>query len=164
MRAASLSFALVVVGVCFAQEIEPPHVNWTLGPIPVAKAKRGSRLQISARARIDAGWHLYAEEQQERGPKALRMWLPENQPFTLSGPIKSPRPFLMVDPTFGLRVRYYQGDVTFVLPVSVRAAPAAGSTLKVNAYYQLCDDKICLPPRTHLLEAQITGGRASTTR
>jgi hypothetical protein len=136
MRAASVSFALVLVAVCSAQETEPRHINWTLGPIPVAKAKPGSRLQISVQARIDAGWHLYAEEQEERGPKALRMWLPENQPFTLSGPIKSPRPFLMVDPTFGLRVRYYQGDVTFVLPVSVRAAPAVVATGREPVSFQ----------------------------
>ena len=51
----------------------------------------------------------------------LRVWLPDKQPFTLSGPIKSPRPFLALDPNFGLCVRYYQGDVTFVLPLTVRA-------------------------------------------
>jgi hypothetical protein len=164
MRAASRFFALLLVAVCSAQEPEPRHINWTLDPVPQAKAKPGSRLPISVHARIEAGWHLYAEEQEERGPKALRMWLPENQPFTLSGPIKSPRPFMALDPNFGLRVRYYQGDVTFVLPVTVRAAPAAVDALKVSAYYQLCDDKTCLPPRTYVLEAQITGGGASATR
>jgi hypothetical protein len=159
MRGACRSFALLLVAVCSAQETAPRHIDWTLDPVTRSKAKPGSHLSIPVRAHIEAGWHLYAEEQEERGPKALRMWLPENQPFTLSGPIKSPRPFMALDPNFGLRVRYYQGEVTFVLPVTVRAVPAAGEALKVSAYYQLCDDKTCLPPRTYVLEAAITANR-----
>ena len=152
-----MSRAILLFAGTWALLAEAPQpVKWTLAPVNVKSIKPGARLQVRLRAKIDAGWHLYAESQEERGPNALRIWLAEDQPFSLAAEVKAPRPFSSQDPNFGMRVKYYQGEAEFVLPVLVKAGGANSRSLRVNSYYQVCNEQTCLPPKTQTLEMPLS--------
>jgi hypothetical protein len=50
-------------------------------------------------------------------------------------------------------VEYYEGAPVFELPL--KATGSAKPPLRVNAYFQTCNDKLCLPPKTVRLELTI---------
>ncbi len=61
----------------------------------------------------------------------------------------APRPERVRDENFNMEVEFYLGEAVFSLPVKVAANAAAGThALTVNASYQACDNRVCLPPRT----------------
>ena len=93
----------------------------------------------------------------EDGPVATRIWLAEGQPFQLAEKVKGSTPETLQDPSFNMEVELYEGEATFTLPLKVAAGTAAGTqTLAVNASYQSCNNKICLPPKTVKVELPVT--------
>ncbi len=147
-------FLFLVAWRLAAQELQP--IQWSFAPVNSKGLKPGAHLQVRLRAKIEAGWHMYAESQEDRGPNALRIWLPDGQPFSLASDVKSPRPFRSHDPNFGVRVTYYQGEAEFVLPVLVNAGGAGSRSIHVNSYYQVCNEQTCLPPKTRTLEVPLS--------
>ena len=130
--------SILIAGIAAAQN----PVQWTLSGAP-AKPGRSTAL---LKAVIEPGWHLYGLYQLEDGPKATRIWVPEGQAFEAAGEVKSPKPLRTRDPNFNLEVEYYEGTAAFRIPVRLSTAPAA--PLSVKVYFQSCNDKLCLPPRT----------------
>ena len=105
---------------------------------------------------IDEGWHLYSLEQPPGGPIPTRIALPAGQKFKLAGAIEEPPPEIVFDPNFDLETQIYEHDVTFTLPVqSATDIPAGKSILTVTAFYQTCNNKTCLPPKTVKIEAPV---------
>ena len=63
----------------------------------------------------------------------------------------------MQDPAFNMEVQLYEGEVAFTLPMRLAAAaPPGAQKIVVNASFQSCDNKICLPPKTVKLEVPVT--------
>jgi thiol:disulfide interchange protein DsbD len=83
------------------------------------------------------------------------MNLPEGQPFLLAGDIEAPTPLRKPDETFGMEVESYEGTVEFVLPLAAATNASGAKTLTVAVRYQVCDDKLCLPPRTVRVAAPV---------
>src|SRR5688572_10210499 len=113
----------------------------------------GETLSANLAAEIEAGWHLYALEQPEGGPIATTIKVTEGQPFELAGKITSPKPTVKIDELFvgmdgkPLETKFFVNGVTFGVPL--RATGAAGvDTLSLDVRFQLCNDTLCLPPKT----------------
>ena len=114
---------------------------------------------------MEEGWHLYSVTQGPP-PIATRIRLAKDQPFQLAGPVESPVPESGFDQNFGIDVEYYAGTAVFRLPVVVaKAAAGGGRMLVAEAYFQACDDRMCLPPQTVKSEApvEILAGAAPGT-
>ncbi|MDR3702105.1 MAG: protein-disulfide reductase DsbD N-terminal domain-containing protein [Candidatus Sulfopaludibacter sp.] len=132
-------------------------VAWKLADGPAKAVKPGARFTVNLVARVEEGWHLYSMKHVEDGPVATRIWLADGQPFQLAEAVKSSRPETLQDPSFNMEVELYEGEATFTLPLKVAAGSAAGAqTLVVNASYQSCNNKICLPPKTVKVELPVT--------
>src|SRR5262249_32880500 len=102
------------------------------------------------------GWHLYSLKPMAEGPIPTRIWVAEGQPFQLSAAIKAPEPQTVQDPSFNMEVELYEGEAGFTLPVKgATGAPAGPHTLAINASYQSCSNKICLPPKTVKIEVPV---------
>lgn len=115
--------------------------------------KPGDQFSVEVVARIKAGWHLYSTTQQRGGPAATRITLPTGQPFRLIGPINSPSPLTDFDENFGINTQFYEETATFTFPLMVKRDARAGKQrLQVNVFFQTCDERFCLPPRTIKLE------------
>lgn len=114
--------------------------------------KKDETLRVSLKADIEPGWHLYALDQPEGGPIATTIKITEVVPFTLDGEVTPPASILAPDPNFiidgkPLETKYYKDFVEF--PFSVRAnEDTRVDGLSVDVRFQLCNDTMCLPPKT----------------
>ncbi len=107
----------------------------------------GGRGTAKVTATIGGGWKMYSITQGAGGPIPTRITLAEG-PFAL-GRITGTRPTVKLDPNFGINTETYSGSATFSVPFTVnRDAPQGESPLKINVRYQVCNDTVCMPPRT----------------
>lgn len=143
--------ALTAIPALSQEKILNP-VEWSLKVTSVV-AKDGT-LTAELTAKIEDGWHLYSLAPINNGPRPTRITLPAEQAFELSGKIEAPDPFVETDPNFGVEVEYYEDSVTFKLPLKRRSGPG-GDKLLVEARYQTCTNRICLPPKTVKLESEV---------
>ena len=124
-------------------------VRWSLvgGSAPRAVVA-GRAVPITVQADIAKGWHIYSLTQAPGGPIPLRIALQGGTDVTQRGVIKAPKPQKYFDKNFGMTTELYSGTPRFTIPVGVTARAAGTRRLEVTARYQVCSDKLCLPPRT----------------
>ena len=139
-------FAALVVFPVLTSAQNP--VSWTLeSDVKGKNLKSGERFKPKLKAKIEDNWHLYAVEQPEGGPYPTKISIGENPNFKIDGKIESPAPIAKFDSNFNLETKYFADKAEFNVPVSVNA-DAQADDLAVNVKYQVCDDKVCLPPKT----------------
>jgi DsbC/DsbD-like thiol-disulfide interchange protein len=74
----------------------------------------------------------------------------------MKGAIEAPEPLKAPDANFGVETGFYEGAVTFTLPLGVDSrARAASHTLQVEVTFQACNDQICLLPVTLKLDVPV---------
>ncbi len=150
LAAAALTLAAAGDGV--SAQVEP--VKWSAGA-RAATVRPGAAAEVLVTAQIDQGWHVYAVTQAPP-PIATRIRIPAGQPFTLDGSVRAPSPRSAFDASFGIDTVFYAGAAVFAVPVRIAADAAAGrTTIRVQAYFQACNDQFCLPPKTVTMEAPI---------
>ena len=162
--------AAILVGVASAHVgpgVRPASaqkaVYWTAARADAAPVKAGGPVKVDLSARIDEGWHLYALTQVAGGPNALTITVPKDQPFALSGPIEAPVPKTEFDPNFSLDTQFHADRAVFTLPLKVAAGTKDGTyRFKAVVAFQVCNDKICLPPTEEELTVDIPVGTAGT--
>ncbi|MGB7208254.1 MAG: cytochrome c biogenesis protein CcdA [Pyrinomonadaceae bacterium] len=127
--------------------------KWTLESDAKSRSLKSSEsVNVTLKAEVEPGWHLYALDQPAGGPIATTIKIAEGRPFEILGDIRSPKPKTAPDPNFivdgkPLETKYFEDRVAFELTVKVKdEVPAADIALDVR--YQLCNDTFCLPPRT----------------
>ncbi len=117
-----------------AQIYDP--VKWSL----TTENLTDSTANLSLTATIEAGWHLYATQLPEGGPRPTA--------FTLTGaeahtPIVANKETITAyDENFMMDLSYYDGTVTFSQEVLLRNNPS------IEVSYMMCNDLNCLPPTT----------------
>ncbi|MBA2333742.1 MAG: thioredoxin family protein [Blastocatellia bacterium] len=127
--------------------------KWSLeSDVKGRSVKKDQNFDAVLRAEIEAGWHLYALDQPAGGPTATTIKVTEGKPFEIVGEIASPAPNVKPDPLFiiddkPLETRFYTDRAEFSIPVRLNA-DSNGSELTFDVRYQLCNDEVCLPPRT----------------
>lgn len=144
--------ALAAMPTVPGQEIDP--VRWLLSAKPLDKVlQRGDRVQAIVTAQVENGWHLYSTTATTGGPEPTTIILQPGTPFEVAGPIVSPPAVTEPDANFGRDVSFYEGTVTFTIPLRYRVAAAAAKVaINVKVRFQACNDKLCLAPRTKDLQ------------
>lgn len=123
-------------------------VSWSLESEAKGKTfKSEDKFQAKLKAKIEGEWHLYAVEQPEGGPFPTKITVAENLPFQLDGKTVSPNPITKFDPNFNIDTKFFAKEAEFNLPLKA-TAEAKGDDLAINVKYQVCDDTLCLPPKT----------------
>lgn len=133
-----LLFLLCAAFGAFAQNTN--YAVWT------AKVKpSGSGYDVVFHVELRPGWHVYALE-----PGGDGMMIPPSFSFTpgkykLDGAIQE-KGKVIVEQMEGLdgKVRYYEGKVDFVQHVIA----SKGTAIEGTYQYQLCNESMCLPPKT----------------
>lgn len=130
-------------------------IQWSL--TVKSKAHRaGNTFTAQLTAQIKQGWHLYALEEVPNGPRPTRITLAAQQPFVLSGDIEQPLPISKFDENFGVETQFYQVSATFRLPIKISSEAKPRKTkLVVQTRYQVCNEHLCLPPKTVKVETVI---------
>ena len=145
----------------FSTAVEPARVN----------ASESATLRVTAK--LQPGWHIfqYAKNWDGNGPKPTLF-----DAFDLGGLVpngdwsSSKPPIRKKDPNFPdlEAVEFFEGEVTWSLPIAVPAGLVAGSkTLRVQAGYQICSNDLCNPPGQWTLPETtvsiLEGGSAAPT-
>jgi thiol:disulfide interchange protein DsbD len=139
----------VVLAAFALSAAEPDPVDWKLVDGPPHAIKPGSKFTVRLVAQVHQGWHMYSLKPAAEGPVPTKVWVPDGQSFLTAGIIKASDPQLVQDPSFNMEVETYEGEASFTIPLRVAVSTNAGSqVLLVNASYQSCNNKICLPPKT----------------
>jgi len=135
---------LILPLVTFAQN----PVSWSLESDAKGKSlKPNETIKAKLKANIEGDWHLYAVEQPAGGPFPTKITIAENAPFQIEGKIESPAPITKFDPNFQIDTKFFAKQAEFDLPLK-STAETNGDDLAVNVKYQVCDDTVCLPPKT----------------
>lgn len=107
----------------------------------------GETFKAKLLAEIEAGWHLYSLNQPKGGPIATTIKLPEGTAFELSGELSTPKPITEYDPNFEIETSFFKDSAEFTIPLKAKN-DTNGNELAVDVRFQLCNDRLCLPPKT----------------
>ncbi|MCB1023315.1 MAG: thioredoxin family protein, partial [Acidobacteria bacterium] len=111
------------------------------------KLNSGEEFQAKLLAEVEEGWHLYSLVQPKGGPIATTIKLPEESSFDLNGELATLTPITEYDPNFEIDTSFFKDNAEFTIPLKAKN-DAAGRDLAVDVRFQLCNDKLCLPPKT----------------
>lgn len=142
--------SLLILTVLFlpAFALAQNPVSWSLESDAKGKTlPSGARVKAKLKAAIEGEWNLYAVEQPEGGPFPTKITVPENLPFQIEGKPSSPAPITKFDPNFKIDTKFFSKSAEFDLNLKT-TADANGDDLAINVRFQVCDDTVCLPPRT----------------
>jgi len=137
---------------CMGQSTDE-KVQWSVKLSPETVSAGGAS-KMAITADIAQGWHMYAIDQKPGGPKATVIRIPDGQAFQQAGSITGPAAKAAYDPNFEMDTRFYEGSVTFEVPLMVAATAAAGkSSARASVLFQVCNEQSCLPPTKITVEA-----------
>ncbi|MFO7692727.1 MAG: protein-disulfide reductase DsbD family protein [Vicinamibacterales bacterium] len=160
LRFAALLLVAATVGAhsAAAQQGPPQPVTWSLALEPApGHATAGGRLIAVLTAAIDEGWHVYAPDEANVGPRPVELTVVKNPVFSAAGKLEAPEPEREMDEAFGQITASYTGEATFRLPVGVAASAAAGPhALEIDVSFQACNGSICLPAKNVRVKAAVT--------
>jgi DsbC/DsbD-like thiol-disulfide interchange protein len=141
-----------------AQKGPPQPIKWSLALEPESgEVAAGGKLTAVVTAKIDEGWHVYAPEEANVGPRPVEFVIVKNPVFTAAGKFVAPEPEREMDQAFGQITASYTDEATFRLPVAVAAGAAAGPhVIEIDVSFQACDGNICLPPKAARVKANVT--------
>lgn len=138
----ALSLLLFVSMEVKAQGLKDP-TTWTY----VAKRKFGNVFELHFQVKLAGNWHIYALKPGGDGtmiPPTFKIEPSKN--IKLRGDMKeAAKPVEETVEEIG-KIRYFKGEADFIQEVEVTGA----TEIKVTGSheYQVCNDQICLPPKT----------------
>lgn len=129
-------------------EPTPNPVRWSLKASSKIVSS-GDQFTAHLTAQIAKGWHLYSLDEVPNGPRPTLITLASQQLFEMNGEIVRPTPITKFDENFGVDTHFYESSVSFALPIKISASAKRGTTnLIVQTRYQVCNEEMCLPPKT----------------
>lgn len=132
---------LTVQSIVQAQKPNPVHFNYT-----VAKNNDKS-YDIHMTATLDAGWHIYSQEQPtEAIAIPTKIVFTKNPVLQIDGKAKEMGEKEKYEDKNAGIVQYQYAKVDFVQSIKLKAT--AKTNLSGTITYQACTDEMCLPPKT----------------
>lgn len=141
---------LAVPSFLAASALSLKPVKWSLvGGNTPRTVVAGRTIPVIVQADIAKGWHIYSLTQRAGGPIPLSIAVQGARDVSMRGVIRAPKPEKFFDKNFGMTTELYSGSPRFTIPLAVPGRTGSGPRqVQVTARYQVCSDKLCLPPRT----------------
>ena len=133
-------FALIAT-TSYAQ-MTKDNSKWTFE----AKKVSGNKYQIITHLQLEKGWHIYAMKPGGDGTLvAPEITVDKNSKVKLSGGVKE-KGKLVTQTMEGIdgKVNMYSGKVDYIQMATIDGATTVSGTYS----YQICNDRMCLPPTT----------------
>lgn len=142
IKALLLAAAVFLAGKEAGAQIKDP-TTWTYE----AKRKYGNHFEVYFHVKLAPTWHIYALDPGGDGSMiAPSFAFAGNKQVKLLGKMKETgKPKEEVMEGIDGKVRSFSGEATFVQEVEI--AGTAPVTVTGSHEYQVCNDKICLPPK-----------------
>ncbi len=139
-----LSLCVIAVGLN-AQMLNP--IVWTSS----VEMKDDSKGVMIFSATIEPGWHLYATELEEGGPKPTSVEFEKLEGVELDGGlVPSVSPIVEVDKVFNLKLGWWVDSV--VLTQAFTVTDASAYLIEGNIRFQGCNDETCIAPAKESFE------------
>jgi thiol:disulfide interchange protein DsbD len=144
-----LALILLFAASAFGQN----PTKWTLeSDARGREVKAGEQVRAVLSGAVEPGWHLYSVDQPEGGPIPTTIKVSDPSKFELVGKIETPTPITQPDPNFivngkPLETKYFTDRGEFRVNLKALANTSADA-IALDVRFQLCNDTVCLPPRT----------------
>ena len=148
----TLFLGLILYGNVNAQIPDP--VKFSIVSVPDT-VMAGEPFEIELNANIEGDWHLYSVlNDPEAGPFPTDF--SANSPnFFFTEEVRESKADIEFDPNFGTDLGWHSTFAQFTLPVSIFVTKLGTQILDIEAFYQVCDDRVCLPPTSKSIFAAI---------
>lgn len=134
-------FTVLVIYNLHAQVQDPVKWNYS------AAKKSANEYLVIISATLGAAWHIYSINTPADGPVPTSISFKKNPLVIFDGSIKEEGKLKTDhDAVFGVDVKYYSDRVEFTQPVKLKSA--VKTNLSGTVKYMVCNDKMCLPPKT----------------
>ncbi len=151
MKITLAAFVLLTATVggipALAQPLDP--VSWTLSS-QLDSAPPGTTVPLRFTATIDPGWHVYSLTVPPGGLVNATRVSVEDNPAIASYEIYQPEPERKLDETIGLNTELYENQLELWIPVTLSDDASGDVTIVAEAWYQSCDNRQCLIPKTKI--------------
>lgn len=108
---------------------------------------------LTVKALVAKGWHLYALDLPDGGPRPTSFDLSESKDMEFDGTLRPAREAIEVDdPMFGMKLAWWDSNIEFTVPFRL-TGPAGSFKCKVS--YMACDGTTCRPPSTEVLSGSV---------
>jgi thiol:disulfide interchange protein DsbD len=133
--------ALFTISVVHAQVQDPVKWNYS------ATKKSDKEYILTIDASLPAAWHIYSINTPPDGPVPTSISFKKNPLVTLNGAVKESGKLKSEhDEIFGVDVKYYADKVQYTQNVKLKSAVKTNVSGTIK--YMVCNDKLCLPPKT----------------
>jgi thiol:disulfide interchange protein DsbD len=137
----SALIAIFIVAVVHAQIQDPVKWNYS------ATKKSAKEYTVTIDATLPGEWHIYSINTPADGPVPTSISFKKNPLVILDGSVKENGKLKTEqDAIFGVDVKYYADKVEFVQNVKLKSP--VKTNLSGTIKYMVCNDKLCLPPKT----------------
>lgn len=138
-----LTFLITIfaISVVHAQVQDPVKWNYS------ATKKSDKEYILTIDATLPAAWHIYSINTSADGPVPTSISFKKNPLVTLNGTVKENGKLKSErDEIFGVDVQYYADKVQYTQDVKLKSAVKTNVSGTIK--YMVCNDKLCLPPKT----------------
>lgn len=144
-----IRLALVVI-VLSAMTVKGQNpVNWTT----TYKALSSTEGEITIVATIEKGWHTYSQRPTEAGPISTTFTFPPSKQFTLVGKTEENGAHEEFDKAFDAKIFTFTERAEF--KQKIKHTGKAGFNLAFKVECTVCNDNMCLPPKSIDLTVKI---------
>lgn len=134
----SLALMLIIAIFANAQMANPVKGSATI------KMGKGAEAELIFKLSIEPTWHVYSTNLGANGPTEATLKFDKKDGIELVGGLKAQgREINKFDELFGMNLRYFENNVTFVQKIKFTKPQYV-----IDSYleYGACNDKMCLPP------------------
>lgn len=140
--------AFLILNVLNAQLQDPVKWNYS------ATKKSDKEYTITISATLAPDWHIYSMHTPNGGPVATTFNFKRNPLVSIDGRTTENGTLnTMHDEIFGVDVKYFSQTVTFAQSVKLKSP--VKTNLSGTIKYMVCNDKMCLPPKTVPFNVQL---------
>lgn len=152
MKKIFLSILLILgsASLLKAQVLDP--VKWSTSVEKISDTE----FDLVAKAKIDAGWHLYSQDVPEDGPIPTAFTYELGDAAELVGKTVEEEGRTVDDPVFNMRIKFFENAAEF--RQRIKLVNNELSVVKGEVEFMVCDDMRCLPPQYIDLEFNLQDG------
>lgn len=155
-----LIFPLTIVSQVFTSSDEEPQIVEPITWDSHLEKENDSIYKLKFTAKLDKGWHLYAQDVGEGGPIATNFTFNNsNSTYELVGETSEPNVPTYYDEVFGMEIKYFEDKAEFFQTIKVINPNAI---IEVEVEFMVCNDEMCLPP--DIVPFQISVAANKTTK
>lgn len=150
-----MGIIILMLSPFFIQAQIPDPVKFTLSESPDS-VLAGEVFEIKIDASIEGNWHLYSILNDEDAGPFPTEFSAKSTNFVIVGQAKESDADIEFDPNFEAELGWHSNFAEFTIPVTIKTTESGKQNLDIEVYYQVCDDKVCLPPTTKSIVAGVT--------